>query len=157
LHGARTVPAPPYDRKLIKAWQRIGEGWMNISMKAATQRHASLRRMRDEPGVWEALTATLDAGKFAPEAVWCIGDFVADRMPPRFVVDVLRARFGISRKTGATWLKRYDARRIRTPTRCDVRAFRSSSLRPHEPPSKWTKHLMNEAAARQAFPRPSSS
>ncbi len=65
---AASEPALSYDRKLIKAWQRIGERRKNISMMAATQRNASLRRMRDEPGVWEALTATLDAGKFAPEA-----------------------------------------------------------------------------------------
>jgi hypothetical protein len=82
---AASTPALPYDRKLVTAWKNIGE-------KAATKRYASLRDVHQQPGVWEALAATIDAGKFAPAAIWYLGDFVADRMPPRFVVDVLRAR-----------------------------------------------------------------
>lgn len=82
---AAEAPALPYDRKLITAWK-------NISEKAATKRYASLRDVHQKPGVWEALAATVDAGKFAPAALWYLGEFVADHMPPRFVVDVLRAR-----------------------------------------------------------------
>jgi hypothetical protein len=81
---ATPKPALPYDRKLITKWKNIGA-------KAAKSHGASLRDVHGQPGVWEALAATFDAGLFPPEAVWYLGEHVGDHVPPRAMRDVLLA------------------------------------------------------------------
>jgi hypothetical protein len=81
---AAPKPALPYDRKLLTAWKNIGE-------KAAAKRYASLSPVLHQPGVWEALAATFEAGKMPPAAVWNLEVAVADHVPPRFAAEVLLA------------------------------------------------------------------
>ena len=81
---AAPKPVLPYDRKLLTAWKNVGE-------KAAAKRYASLQPVSGQPGVWEALAATFEAGKMPPVAVWYLGHTVADHVPPRFACDVLTA------------------------------------------------------------------
>jgi len=77
-------PTLPYDRKLITAWKNVGE-------KAAAKRYASLRTVLHEPGTWEALAATFEAGKMPAVAPWFVGWEAADHVPTRFACEVLCA------------------------------------------------------------------
>ncbi len=80
----------PYDRKLLTAWKNVGE-------KAVASRHASLAKVLYAAGTWEALAATIEAGRFPLTAVWNLPYAVADHVPTRYAVDVLtscRASYG---------------------------------------------------------------
>jgi hypothetical protein len=78
------TPKPPYHPTLVAKWAKIAD-------KAVKTHYASIRDVDGKPGQWEALAAAFEAGDFAPEAVWHLGDHVADRVPPRFARAVLSA------------------------------------------------------------------
>ncbi len=76
--------ALPYARPLLTKWKNLG-------LKAAHSRCALPRELVDQPGTWEALAATLDSGVFPPEALWNLNELIADHIPPRHLVAVLRS------------------------------------------------------------------
>ncbi len=80
----KTAPKPAltYDRKLVTAWKNVGE-------KAATKGYASLAKVMNQPGTWDALAAAFDAGKMPPASIWRLGEYVADHVPPRYALDVM--------------------------------------------------------------------